>query len=239
MRTKSLALLLIFVSFFGIAAMAQTVKETREVGSFQKISARSAIDVYFTQSDSKSIRIEVENVDIEKITTKIEGETLVIKREEKNSSWGLFKKKQVVRVYVSAPTLNGISVSGASDFYVDDLKSNGSFKISASGGSDAHIGNLTVAETTSISSSGGADCDIKNLKTSNCNLSSSGGSDLNIGLEVSGNLSVSTSGGSDIKLNGKANQVSISASGGSDIYIKDLTYNQLDSKKTGGSDIHK
>ncbi|GHT09390.1 hypothetical protein FACS189426_07660 [Bacteroidia bacterium] len=116
----------------------------------------------------------------------------------------------------------------------------GSFrKISASEDSDTHIGNLTVAETTSISSSGSADCTIKNLKTNNCNLSSSGGSDLKIGLEVSGNLSISALDGSDINLSGKANQVSVSASGGSDVYIKNLTYNQLDSKKSGGSDIHK
>jgi hypothetical protein len=239
MKTKSLALLLIFTSFFGIASMAQTLIENREVGSFRKISAQSAIDVYFTQSDSRSIRVEVENVEIKKVITKIEGETLVIKREEEKNSWSPKKKKQVTKVYVSAPLLEEIGVSGASDFYVEDLKCNNSFKIGASGASDIHIGNLTVAETINISSSGGADCNIKNLKTSNCNLSSSGGSDLNIGLEVSDNLSVSTSGGSDIKLSGKANQVSISASGGSDIYIKDLTYNQLDTKKSGGSDIHK
>ncbi|MDR0866839.1 MAG: DUF2807 domain-containing protein [Candidatus Symbiothrix sp.] len=238
MKTKSLALLLIISAFFGISAMAQTVKETREVGSFRKISAGSAIDVYFAQSDSKSLRVEAENVDLKEIITKIEGETLVIKRESQKISWNLKKKKQVVKVYVSAPTLEEISISGASDFYADDLKSSKSFKISASGASDIHIGNLTVAETTGISSSGGADCNIKNLKTSNCSLSSSGGSDLNIGLEVSDNLSVSTSGGSDVKLSGKANQVSVSVSGGSDIYIKDLTYNQLDSKKSGGSDIH-
>jgi hypothetical protein len=239
MKTKSLALLLIFSSFFGIGSIAQTLKENREVGYFRKISAQSAIDVYFTQSDSKSIRVEVENVDIEEVITKIEGETLVIKREEEKKTWNFKKKKQNIKVYVSAPLLEEISISGASDFYVEDLKCNNSFKIGVSGASDTHIGNLTVAETTSISSSGSADCNIKNLKTSNCNLSSTGGSDLNIGLEVSGNLSVKTSGGSDIKLSGKANRVSVSASGGSDIYIKNLIYNQFESNKSGGSDIHK
>jgi hypothetical protein len=218
--------------------MAQTAKENRKVGSFRKISAESGFDVYFTQSNSKSLRVEVENVEIEKVITAIEGETLTIKWKGEKFNRSFKKEKQSVKVYVSAPVLEGIIISGGSDFYIDDLKSK-SFQISASGGSDAHIGNLTVAGTTEIASSGGTDCNIKNLKTNHCKLASSGGSDLNIGLEVSGNLSVAASGGADIRLSGKANQVSVAASGGSDIFIKELTYNQLNSNITGESDIHK
>lgn len=70
---------------------------------------------------------------------------------EQNREAGAFRKIQVskmedrkgfnfdtgkgksIRVYVSAPVLEGLSASGGSDFYAGDLKSSG-FSISSSGG---------------------------------------------------------------------------------------------------------
>ncbi|MDR1632485.1 MAG: DUF2807 domain-containing protein [Dysgonamonadaceae bacterium] len=238
MKTKVATLLLCTVLSCISSNVANAGEQNREVGTFRKIQVSAGIDVYFMQEKTQSIRVETKNVEADKVITEVKNETLVIKmKSHKGFSFGIGKKMSI-KVYVSAPVLEGISTSGGSDFYADDLKSS-DFSISSSGGADIHIGNLTVDGKTNISTSGGSDCNIKNLKTNVCNLASSGGSDIKIGIETSGNLTVAASGASDIKLSGKANSVWVAASGGADIDVRNLEYKQIDSKASGGADIHK
>ncbi|GHT64498.1 hypothetical protein AGMMS50239_22320 [Bacteroidia bacterium] len=217
--------------------MANAGKQNREVGVFRKIQVSAGIDVYFTQEKSQSVRIETENVEVDEIVTEVKNEALVIKMKDRNNR-GTTMQKQSIKVYVSAPVLEGLSTSGGSDFYANNLKSS-DFGIAASGGSDIHIGNLAVSGKTDIATSGGSDCDIKNLKTGVCRIATSGGSDTKIGIEVSGELTVATSGASDVKLSGTANTVSILASGSSDVDVRNLKYEKIDSKTSGGADVHK
>ncbi|MDR1120573.1 MAG: DUF2807 domain-containing protein [Dysgonamonadaceae bacterium] len=263
MKKVLMSLAVICTTFFcTTACIAGTVvKENRKTEPFSKISAGSCIDVYYTKNDSYSIVVEANEDYIGKIITKVENETLVLKMEGgiKTSIWNLWGKK-LLKVHVSAPTLDKVSISGCSDFYADKLKCDNSFQLNASGGSDtkitnltvagnvsisisggadADITNLTVAGNTNISASGGADCNIKNLQTVECNLSASGGSDLDLHVKLSGNLKAKVSGGADINLSGKANDISVSASGGSDVDIRKLTCRNADIHSSGGSDVYK
>jgi hypothetical protein len=239
MKTKIATLLLFVTSLFCIqTGLADTVKENRKVGTFRKIKASSGLDVYFTQNNSQSLSVEVENVAIEKIITRVEKETLILELEDNRIASIFNAKKQVMKVFISAPVLEEASLSGGVDLYIDNLQGD-KFQLNASGGTDIHITNLAISGTTIISTSGGSDCDIKNLRTDNCKLSASGGSDLEITLNVSDNLSVSASGGADIKLVGRANHVSVSASGSADINIEKLISNQISMSKSGSGDIHK
>jgi len=210
--------------------------QNRKTDAFRKVQVSSGIDVYFTQEKSRSVRIETQNVNENEVITEVKGETLVIKMKSRNS-WGN-KMKRSVKVYISAPVLEGISMSGGADFYADNLKST-SFSIATSGGADVKIGNLAVDNMTNIATSGGSDCNIKNLKTGNCTIATSGGSDVVMGVEISGKLTIATSGSSDIKLSGKANTVWITASGSSDVDVRNLKYKQIDSKASSGADIRK
>ena len=235
-RLGILAVLCAVFSCTGIS-VANAGTQNREVGTFQKIISSSGIDVYFTQNQSQSVRIETKNVDESEVVTEVKNGTLVIKMKS-NNGWGNWWKNRSAKVYVSAPALEEIEISGGSDFYADNLKST-SFSTSTSGGSDVKIGNLVVDNAVNIAASGGSDYDIKNLKASNCSITASGGSDIGMGVDISGKLSVAASGGSDSKLTGKANMVWIAASGASDIDIRNLKYNQIDSKASGASDIYK
>jgi len=216
--------------------VANTGKQNREVGAFRNIKSGSGIDVYFTQEQPQSVRIETENVDENDVITEVKDGTLVLKMKSNNSWFNNVKRS--VKVYISAPVLEGLDISSASDFYADNLKST-NFNLSSTSGSDVKIGNLTVDNDIKITSSSGSDSDIKNLKANNCTLSASSGSDMTLGVEISGKLSVSASSASDIKLSGKAQSVSISASSGSDVYVRDLKYEQIDSNTSSGSDLYK
>ncbi|MDR1611092.1 MAG: DUF2807 domain-containing protein, partial [Candidatus Symbiothrix sp.] len=216
---------------------ANAGEQNREVSTFRKIQVSAGIDVYFTQGKTQSVRVKTENVDENNVVTEVKNKTLVVKmKDRKGFSFGINKKS--IKVYVSAPVLEGLSTSGGSDFYADDLKSE-KFDIASSGGSDIHIKNLAVSGNIGISTSGGSDCNIKNLKTNTCKLAASGGSDIKIGIEASGDLLVVASGASDIELSGKVNSASVSASGAADIDVRNLEYKQIDSKSSGGADIRK
>jgi hypothetical protein len=259
MKRNLVTLTLFIASFFCSTACRadDLIKEKRETGTFLKIKSSSGIDVYFTQSDTYSVVVESSKKLIDKIETKVDGETLVIKRDD-NWKVGHLFNNATMNVYVSAPKLNAVSASGSSDFYANDLKCDKSFRLSASGGSDVHMKNLTVAvesdisisggadvdiktmivaETTDITVSGGADCSIGNLQTGGCNLSVSGGGDMEVKLLASDNLRISVSGGGDLDVSGKATDVKINVSGGGDVDIRKLTYSTIDITKSGGGDV--
>jgi hypothetical protein len=258
MKTRIATLLLCTVLACTSSNVANAGNQNRETGTFRKIRVSSGIDVYFTQEKLQSIRIETENIDENDVITKVENETLVVKMKT-NNSFKFIMKKRYVKVYISAPILEGLSLSGGSDFHADHLKSrkfdiassggadvhignlivDGKTNISTSGGADVHIGNLTAGEKTSITASGGSDCNIKNLKTNDCSLAAGGGSDIKIAMEVSGDLQVNASGASDIKLSGKADSVWVSASGAADIDLRRLEGKVVSSSVSGAADIHK
>jgi hypothetical protein len=235
-KTATLLLLCMLLSCAG-ANVANAGKQNREVGTFRKIQVSSGIDLYFTQEKPQSVRVEIENVDENDVITEVKNETLVVKMKDRYN-WGINMKRQTIKVYVSAPVLEGISTSGGSDFYADNLKST-DFSIATSGGSDLRLGNLSVDGRVDIATSGGSDCNIKNLKANACKIAASGGSDTKIRMEVTGELSIGASGASDVKLSGTAGKVSISASGASDVNVRQLEYKEIDSKSSGRADIHK
>ncbi|MDR3246485.1 MAG: DUF2807 domain-containing protein [Prevotellaceae bacterium] len=199
MKIKSLALLICTFILCTPACIAENVvKETRETGTFRKISAGGGINVYFTQNNSQSIQVEADKDYIDKIITRVEGETLVIKMDNKDCSCGA----RTTNVYVSVPALDEVSISGGSDFYADDLKCSNSFKLRASGGSKAKIGDLKVAENAEISALGGADANIKSLTgVKNTNVSASVGSDCDIKTLQTAECELSASGGGDVYRN--------------------------------------
>jgi hypothetical protein len=238
--------------------MAKTViKENRETGAFQKISAGSGIDVYFTQSASGSVVVEADEKYIGDLITEVDGETLVIKMKK-----SIFRitGKTVRKVHVSAPTLNAVEASSGSDFHASDLKCDGSFELNVTSGADASIANLTVGENIAIAVSSGSDCDIRkltisgnadisvssgsdcdvdNLQANDCKLSASSGSDIAIKLSTMENLNLEASSGAEISVSGTANNVKASVSSGADVNIKNLKHTNIEVSKSSGGDVHR
>ena len=235
-RIGILVVLCTVLSCTSSTSVANAGKQNREVGTFRNIKSSSGINVYFTQEQPQNVRIETENVDENDVITEVKDGTLVIKMKN-NNNWGN-KIRRSVKVYISAPVLEGLDISSGSDFFADNLKST-NFNISSTSGSDVKIGNLTVDNEVKISSSSGSDCNIKNLKANGCALSASSGSDMTLGVEISGKLTVSVSSASDIKLSGKAQSISISASSGADVNVRNLKYEQIDSKTSSGASVRK
>jgi len=234
MKTKRLTFFLLTFIFSIAFINAAIIKESRTVGSFSKIQASSGIDVHFVQTGSYKVEIEADKEDMKYIISKTEGDKLILKWE---GDMNRRQKHMSIDVYVSAPSLYEITLSGGSDFSAERIKSDKNFKISISGGADVEIESLKVAKNTTINSSGGSDCEIKYLETGSCDVSASGGSDISIDIKAKGDVNITASGGSDIELSGSVDNISVSASGASDIDIENLSYKGIHSKKANNSNV--
>lgn len=118
------SLTLLILSFLGFSQQT----ETRNLSGFSGIQVARSIDVVFTQSPNFSVKVETDLAEnLPKITTTIEGETLVVSLDKqyksvsiggkwtnKNNNNTLYLKKAVV--YVSAPKLSFIKCSSSGNF---------------------------------------------------------------------------------------------------------------------------
>jgi cytoskeletal protein CcmA (bactofilin family) len=226
-----------------VCSAKKVIKENREIGTFRKISTRVGINVYFTQTDSYSLVVEANDDLIDKLSTTVEGETLVIEwRGSIKRETGVFNifKQTVSNVYVSAPALDAVNTGMGADFYADKLKCEGSFNLSVSGGADADIKNLTVAENADIAASVGADVNVKTLIVAgNINISASNGTNVDVKtLTVTGNTNISTSIGGDCDIKTlQTNNCNLAVNNGSDIDVGLTASGNLNIRSSVGGGI--
>lgn len=214
--------------------IAQTKEETKKVKSFDQINVSSGIDVYLTPGTSEEVKIRASEDIMEYVVAEVEGNTLVIKIDNKGRRWN-WSNHQETTVYVTYTQLKEIDASGGSDVFTSaPLKAN-NFTIQASGGSDMKM-DLSVenlycdasggadldlsgsAQTIKLDCSGGSDTKARNLRTQNAVIDASGGAD--VYLTVNGELDVEASGASDVTIYGKPRVTRQSTSGAADITIQ-------------------
>jgi hypothetical protein len=240
MKTRNL--LLIVCAVLGIASIcpAASVREKRDVtGQFRQINSSSGIAVHFTQGGAVKIEVEAEEDVIKNIITELRGETLVVKfKPGAGTKWNFRFNSSSVNVYVTAPELSAIEISGGARFNAERINS-ASFSISQSGGARSNISGLALSGKISISTSGGAAAVIESLECSGGELSTSGGASITAKVKCSGEIEASASGGARITLSGNAKTVEASASGGASVNIGDLSSDNVNSSSSGGGRVRK
>lgn len=216
------------------SSSSQVGKGKQKVDNFTHISSSSGIDVYFAQGDKHTVKIEADGDMSDKVLIGVENGCLKLSLKKNISSVNF----STIKAYVTAKTLEGISVSGGANFYADNIKTNKGFSVAASGAADVEIIKLKT-DDCKIAISGGSDCDISDLNTKYLEIAASGGSDTNIKINDAEDIKVAARGGADVTLIGKTKRISISCSGGADADIRDLSYDKIDSSKSGGGRISK
>lgn len=209
-----------------VSAWAQE-KETRSVGSFDKIVIGGAYNVYITQGDVEEVRLEGSKEAIEKIETESENGTLKIK-QKKSKGWN-WDNSGKLKVYVTFKSLTAIVSSGSSNVEVtskvkadefslvtsgsSDVKMSmdvNSVKIVLSGSSDVELSGM--AKEQSIVVSGSGDIEALDLESNNVSVKISGSGSVSVHANESLNGVVSGSG--DIRYRGTPKQsIKISGSG--------------------------
>lgn len=210
-----------------IKGSGKQVQEERSVSTFTKVSVQDGIDAYIRQGNAIDIKVKADQNIIDRIITKVEGNTLVVKMEKNTRYRGNLQQE----VYITLTDLEALMSSGGSDVETEALnveelivKSSGGsdinldvraerLSLSSSGGSDLNV--KGSAKMLEVSTSGGSDLNARGLKATDCKISTSGGSDATI--YVTGKLSMTASGASDITYTGSPQIVSSRSSGAADI----------------------
>jgi len=150
-----LSLLLIFNSCNKVKGNGDAVSETRNVTGFTSISLSMEGDVHFTPDSVYSIEIQAQQNILDVIESQAEGGILVLKIQDHT----ILGNHDPIRIYIHAPSINGLDVSGSGNITVDSKmdQRNLHYKISGSG-------NITLDELKSnlldagISGSGNVTC---------------------------------------------------------------------------------
>ena len=217
-------------------AQAQQKQSRPVTGDFQQVESSGGIDVYLAQGPAAAIAVEAAPEALPHVVTEVRDGALRIHWEPGYSwhgaaSWhGSTGRQRGVRVYVTAPRLTGLVLSGGADAHGQTPLRADDFSIRASGGSDVTL--VLQARTVRAASSGGSDVTLTG-RVERQEMKFSGGSDYHgFGLQ-STTATISASGGSDAEawVDG---ELTASASGGSDLHYKGT--GRLTNPRPGGGD---
>jgi putative autotransporter adhesin-like protein len=209
-----------FNTNFGIGVRGNGNVETLERHineDFNEIKVSRGLDVYLTQGDNISVRVQADENLHDIIMTEVENNVLRIYADE-NINYAASKK-----VMVSFKDINKISSSSGSDVYSTNTITAESLELSTSSGSDMELEVDThVIECNSSSgsdlrlsgktdklyaeASSGSDIKAGNLKTTFCEAKASSGADITV--NTSQELYAKASSGGDIKYYGNPEKIS-------------------------------
>ncbi|NEU07509.1 DUF2807 domain-containing protein [Flavihumibacter sp. R14] len=184
--------------------------EERNVSGFKGVSSSGSYNVKITMGNKESLRLEGDEEMIKEIETVVEDGILKIKNK-KNSDriWRSLKGK--VNIYITAKTLNSVTLSGSGDISVNGVVKasrltntlSGSGSISMSADAEEYIGTISgsgemeisgTADKANVTIAGSGDFEGRNFKTSEAQIKVSGSGNVSIGADQSLNAVVSGSG---------------------------------------------
>lgn len=125
--------------------------EIRDVGSFSSISSGLPCNVYYSQADKQEVRVETTQEFAPKVLTEVKDGTLKLKLEE-----GRYPKL-VLRVVISSPDIEGLSVSGSGNLFQEGaLNASGNLNLKVSGSGDIQTGDIACKDFSARISGSGA-----------------------------------------------------------------------------------
>ncbi len=201
---------LLLLSFLVIGNSYTQSSETRDVNDFTGVSFGVAGEMILKQGNSFRVVLEGDKDYLEEIQTLVKGDRLII-RHDRWLNWG--NKK--VKVYITMPVINDLSVSGSGNMIAEKIKAD-DIELSVSGSGDIDLGEL-VANSV------------------DCSISGSGTIEIGDGAAGDGELSISGSGkyrGDEFAL--KYLDVSISGSGSCYTMVEE----RLEARVSGSGDVY-
>lgn len=189
-----------FTSCEKIRGKGDSITETRTVNGYSGISLAIPGSVYFTNGPAYSLEIQGQQNVIDRIVTHVEGNKLVIK--VKNGVH--LGPHDPIRVYITAPGVNTLDISGSGDIYVDELWPGTDLSANISGSGNI---NVTMIEAERFNASISGSGNIKVL----------GGTSGREDLKISGSGNIETQ-------YVEAEDVYSKTSGSGDIYVQAVQF---------------
>ena len=214
----------------GVKGDRNVVTERRNITSdFVKIDANQGMEVYLTMGDKVSLSVEADENLHDIIITEVNDGILHIHTQK--NIWSSKSRK----VYVTALSINEISVSSGAEVISENTINSDDLKIRATSGSDVrlqlNVENLNCNTTSGANarlvgkassftaeSTSGSDIKAQELETETCNVKVTSGADVYI--NVTESLDANATSGGDIKYIGNPKKVQKNASSSGSIHNK-------------------
>lgn len=166
--------------------------QKRDVGSFTSIATNGAFNIEVTSQKNLSLEIEGDENVLSLVTTEV-GDNKILRVENSSN----YLPSEPVRLRISVPDLEGISVNGAGHIDIKGLN-NDKFVIDSNGAATIVVSGTT--KLVEIDASGAGKVDTQNLHASRAVVDAKGVA--KIDLDVSDQLDVTISGPSSVTYKG-------------------------------------
>jgi hypothetical protein len=130
------------------------ISENRNEASFNGVKTAGSFDLYVTQGETTSIRIEAEENLLKYITTEVEDGVLKVRvRRGVN-----LRPRKDMKVFVTAPNFKQLGIAGSGNIIAEsDIKSSDNMEFSIAGSGDVRVSTIDAPKiTVRISGSGSA-----------------------------------------------------------------------------------
>jgi hypothetical protein len=141
----------LFTSCEKIKGKGEVITETRTTGNFSGISLAMTATVYFTPGASWSLQISGQENVLKQIVTQVEGTHLSIRVR----NGVILGSHESITVYVTAPSVTDLNVSGSGDIFVDKPWSTTSLSVNISGSGTVSVNDLTAEQLSAVISGSG------------------------------------------------------------------------------------
>lgn len=139
------------------ASRPSAERQPRPVGPFTAVEAAGSMNVVLRQGSPQRVEVEASAADQAKVETVVEGGSLRIgRRREGRNLLKIERFEGSVTVYVTAPSLTGLSVSGSGNLRVEGPVQASDFKVRVAGSGSLSLPQLTAQHLqTDVAGSGG------------------------------------------------------------------------------------
>lgn len=178
-------------------------QQTRNLTGFTKVEARAGTDVQVTVGNG--FRVEVTGRDADRITTRVDGDTLIV---EPVRGWS-WRGGRNANVRVTLPRVDGLGASSGADLVATGLNG-GAVRLSSSSGADLRVSGSCASFEADASS--GADLHAQELRCESGSVDVSSGADARV--FATNRLDVDASSGGGVLAYGNAGIGNVSLSSG-------------------------
>lgn len=208
------------MNVFGVKRVGREVN----VKYFSRIEIKGSTDVVFRQTSGgrPQVKIVGNREDVERVKVSSDGKTLYVSEASSHGGWHFFSGGDEVKVYVSAPDLTAVSITGSADFDAEGKIDTDNLSVFVKGSGDVEMKNV-ICDNASVQVFGSGDVEIKNLvaqRKADINLKGSG--DVKIGFTKSGHVSCAIYGSGDVELKGRVKSLKKLVRGSGDIDTEKL-----------------
>jgi hypothetical protein len=195
----------------GVTGSGNIVSEKRDLADFSAIDASGIVQVEATAGKDFSVEVEADDNLLALVKTEVSGGVLQLGTEK-----GISTKNSIL-VRITAPSIESLEVSGASNVSLDNV-SNENLQIDSSGASKVSVAG--TAANLIIDASGASKIDAENLHSENVAVDASGASGVKV--SAANELKAEASGASNVAYAGNPKNLIKKTSGASSVRQKQL-----------------